>query len=76
MPGGAPGLVGVLVQIALIDVVFSLNSVITAVGLVDQVPVMVAAIIAAVLIMMAAAGAVSDFVDGNLTIKMLALAFL
>jgi predicted tellurium resistance membrane protein TerC len=70
------GFAAVLVQIALIDVVFSLDSVITAVGLVDEVPVMVAAIVAAVLVMMLAAGPVSSFVEGNPTIKMLALAFL
>ena len=72
----AASFVGVLVQIALIDVVFSLDSVITAVGLVDQVPVMVAAIIAAVLVMMVAARPVSEFVENNPTIKILALAFL
>ena len=73
---GAASLVGVLVQIALIDVVFSLDSVITAVGLVDDLPVMIAAIVAAVVVMMVAAGPVSDFIDGNPTIKMLALTFL
>lgn len=72
----AAGLVGVLVQIALIDVVFSLDSVITAVGLVDDLPVMVAAIVAAVIVMMVAAGPVSEFVEDNPTVKMLALAFL
>ena len=73
---GAASLVGVLVQIALIDVVFSLDSVITAVGLVDDLPVMIAAIVLAVMVMMVAAGPVSDFIDGNPTIKMLALTFL
>ena len=73
---GAASLVGVLVQIALIDVVFSLDSVITAVGLVDELPVMIAAIVVAVMVMMVAAGPVSDFIDGNPTIKMLALTFL
>ena len=66
----------VLVQIALIDMVFSLDSVITAVGLVQQVPVMIAAIVAAVLVMMLAAGPVSAFVENNPTVKMLALSFL
>ena len=74
--GGSVGFAAVLVQIALIDVVFSLDSVITAVGLVDQVPVMIAAIVVAVLVMMVAAGPVSAFVEGNPTIKMLALSFL
>ena len=72
----AANFIGVLVQIALIDMVFSLDSVITAVGLVDQVPVMVAAIVVAVLVMMVAAGPVSSFVEGNPTIKILALSFL
>ena len=72
----AASFAGVLVQIALIDMVFSMDSVITAVGLVDQVPVMIAAIVVAVLVMMIAAGPVSAFVESNPTIKMLALAFL
>jgi len=66
----------VLVQIAIIDIVFSLDSVITAVGMVDQVQVMVAAIVIAVLVMMFAAKPIGDFVDRHPTIKMLALAFL
>ena len=73
---GAASFAAVLVQIALIDMVFSLDSVITAVGLVQQVSVMVAAIVAAVLVMMLAAGRVSAFVENNPTIKMLALSFL
>jgi len=64
------------VQIALIDIVFSLDSVITAVGLVDYVTVMIIAIIIAVLVMMVAAKAIGDFVDNHPTIKMLALSFL
>ncbi len=67
---------GVMVQIALIDIVFSLDSVITAVGLVAHVEVMVAAIVISVLVMMAAAGSISRFVDAHPTIKMLALTFL
>lgn len=74
--GHATSFIGVLVQIALIDVVFSLDSVITAVGLVDNLPVMIAAIVVAVVVMIVAAGPVSDFVEGNPTIKMLALSFL
>ena len=70
------GFAAVLVQIGLVDIVFSLDSVITAVGLVDNVPVMVAAIVAAVAVMMVAAESVSAFVERNPTIKMLALAFL
>ncbi len=66
----------VLVQIAIIDIVFSLDSVITAVGMVDEVAVMVAAIVLAVLVMMFAARPIGDFVDRHPTIKMLALSFL
>jgi predicted tellurium resistance membrane protein TerC len=67
---------GVLVQIAIIDIVFSLDSVITAVGLADDVMVMVVAIVAAVAVMMFAAKPIGDFVDAHPTIKILALAFL
>ena len=66
----------VLFQIAIIDIVFSLDSVITAVGLVDELPVMIAAIVTAVLVMMVAAGPVSRFVEDHPTLKMLALSFL
>ncbi|PID58397.1 MAG: hypothetical protein CR986_07770 [Ignavibacteriae bacterium] len=66
----------VLVQIALLDIVFSLDSVITAVGLAKDIPVMVIAIIIAVLVMMASAKSLGDFVDSHPTIKMLALSFL
>lgn len=66
----------VLVQIALIDIVFSLDSVITAVGMADHVPVMVIAIMIAVFIMMFAARSIGDFVDRHPTVKMLALSFL
>ena len=67
---------GVLAQIAVIDIVFSLDSVITAVGMVDQIEVMVAAILISVGVMMVAAKSIGDFVDANPTIKMLALSFL
>ncbi len=66
----------VLVQIAVIDIVFSLDSVITAVGLVDQLSVMVLAILISVGVMMFAAKSIGEFVDANPTIKMLALSFL
>jgi predicted tellurium resistance membrane protein TerC len=66
----------VITQIAIIDIVFSLDSVITAVGMVDQVEVMIAAVMVAVLMMMFLAGPISDFVDRHPTIKMLALSFL
>lgn len=68
--------VATLGQIVLLDIVFSLDSVITAVGMAQHVPVMVAAIICAVLVMMLFANAVCDFVNRYPTIRMLALAFL
>lgn len=68
--------VSVITQIAVIDIVFSLDSVITAIGLVDHVEVMIAAVIAAVIVMMFLAGGISNFVDRHPTIKMLALSFL
>lgn len=70
------GLGMMLLQIALLDIVFSLDSVITAVGLVDEVSVMATAIIAAVFVMMFAARPIGDFVDAHPTIKILALSFL
>jgi predicted tellurium resistance membrane protein TerC len=68
----------IIMQIAVIDIVFSLDSVFTAVGLAkpDQVPVMVASIVIAVLVMMLVSGSVSRFVDTHPTVKVLALAFL
>ncbi len=73
---GAGGFVGTIIQIAIIDIVFSLDSVITAVGMVSHVPVMIAAIIVAVLVMMLAAGTISTFIDKHPSLKMLALSFL
>ena len=70
------GFAAVLVQIAVIDIVFSLDSVITAVGLADDVMVMVLAIVASVAVMMFAARPIGEFVDLHPTIKMLALSFL
>lgn len=66
----------ILVQIAILDIVFSLDSVITAVGMADDIPVMVIAIMIAVGVMMIAAAPIGNFVDRNPTIKNLALAFL
>ena len=70
------GFLAVILQIILIDVVFSLDSIITAVGMVDHVPVMVAAVIISVLLMMAFAGAIGRVISAHPTLKMLALAFL
>jgi predicted tellurium resistance membrane protein TerC len=72
----AAGFFAVILQIGIIDIVFSLDSVITAVGMADHVPVMIIAIILAVLVMMFAARPIGDFVDGHPTVKMLALSFL
>lgn len=70
------GFASTIVQIGIIDIVFSLDSVITAVGLAQDVGVMIAAIVTSMVVMLAAAGAVSDFVAKHPTIKMLALSFL
>ena len=70
------GFAAAITQITVIDLVFSLDSIITAVGMVDQVPVMIAAVIVSVGLMMAFAGGIGRFVSNNPTIKMLALAFL
>lgn len=66
----------VILQIAVIDIVFSLDSVITAVGMAQHIPVMVAAILLAVAVMLLAANPLGRFIDANPTIKMLALAFI
>jgi len=76
VPVTAASLGMVLVQIALLDIVFSLDSVITAVGLVEHVSIMAVAIILAVVVMMMAAKSIGEFVDGHPTIKILALSFL
>jgi predicted tellurium resistance membrane protein TerC len=73
---GAVTFKGVLVQIALLDLVFSLDSVITAVGMADQIAIMIAAVVIAVAFMMFTAGPVSSFVEHHPTVKMLALSFL
>lgn len=67
---------GAIVQIMVLDIIFSLDSVITAVGLSDHLIIMMAAVVIAVLVMMFAARAIGDFVDRHPSVKMLALAFL
>ena len=67
---------GVIAQIAVIDIVFSLDSVITAVGIAEHIPIMVFAILLAVAIMLLAANPLGTFIDANPTVKMLALAFI
>lgn len=66
----------VLIQIMLIDVVFSLDSVITAIGMANQLSIMVAAVVIAVIFMMIASGSISHFVEAHPTVKILALSFL
>ncbi len=72
----APTFASVIVQILLLDIVFSLDSVITAVGMANDLAVMFTAVVIAVGVMMGAAGAISDFVEKHPTVKMLALSFL
>ncbi len=74
--GATAGFFQVLIQITLLDIVFSLDSVITAVALAPHLPVMILAIVIAVLVMMFSAKPIGDFVDGHPTIKILALSFL
>ncbi len=81
--GGAAGnlkerstLVGVIVQVVILDIVFSFDSILTAIGLSNQIPVMMAAVVVSLLIMLAFSGFISDFIDRNPTMKMLALSFL
>lgn len=70
------GFFNILIQIAILDIVFSLDSVITAVGMVDNVIIMIIAVVLAVIVMMFASKSISNFVENNPTIKMLALSFL
>src|SRR5688572_873564 len=72
----AASFVSVIIQILLLDIVFSLDSVITAVGMADDIAVMILAVVIAVGVMLLSAGAISDFVERHPTVKMLALSFL
>ncbi len=74
--GKAASFLSVIIQIAILDIVFSLDSVITAVGMADDIGVMVLAVIIAIGFMMLAAGSISEFVSNHPTVKMLALSFL
>jgi predicted tellurium resistance membrane protein TerC len=71
-----PSFPAVVIQIALLDIIFALDSVITAVGMADQISIMVAAVILAVGVMMFSAGPISSFINRHPTIKVLALSFL
>lgn len=72
----APSFASVIIQIALLDIVFSLDSVITAIGMADRISIMVIAVVIAVVFMMFFSGAISNFVHRHPTVKMLALSFL
>ena len=72
----APSLAGIIIQIMLLDIVFSLDSVITAIGMVDEIAIMITAVVISVAIMLLAAGPISSFVNDRPTLKILALSFL
>ena len=74
--GKVQSFAGIIVQILILDIVFSLDSVITAVGMADHIEIMIAAVEIAVGVMMVSASAISDFVNNHPTVKMLALSFL
>jgi predicted tellurium resistance membrane protein TerC len=74
--GTGATMLSVIVQIAMFDIVFSIDSVVTAVGMTEHLAVMIAAVVLAMVLMMAASGTVADFVERNPTVKMLALSFL
>ena len=74
--GAAVSFLGVIVQITLLDIVFSLDSIITAIGLAQHLPVMIIAIVIAVIVMMLSSGVIARFIENHPTIKMLALSFL
>ena len=76
MNGGGASMMSIILQIVVIDIVFSFDSILTAVGLVDNVLVMILAVICAMGIMLSFSGVVADFVNNKPTIKMLALSFL
>lgn len=71
-----PSFIGVIIQIALLDIVFSLDSVITAIGMVSNLAIMISAVVIAVVFMMFFSGSISSFVEKHPTIKILALSFL
>src|SRR3546814_17271890 len=74
--GGTASFASVISQIVLLDIVFSLDSVLTAIGMTDELPVMVAAVFITIFVMMAASEPLSAFVNRHKTVKMLALALL
>ena len=74
--GGRAGFAAVIVQILVLDIVFSLDSVITAVGMAEHVPIMIAAMVVAMLVMLVSMGALSGFIERHPSLKILALSFL
>ena len=74
--GNSKGFFSILIQIAILDIVFSLDSVITAVGMVDNIVIMILAVMISVGVMMFASKSISNFIEENPTIKILALSFL
>ena len=74
--GAGAAFTGIIIQILILDLVFSLDSVITAVGMAQRIPIMIAAVVIAIGVMLAFAGRISDFVHRHPTVKMLALSFL
>lgn len=74
--GKVHSFVSTIVQILILDIVFSLDSVITAIGMADHIEIMIAAVVIAVIVMMISASAISNFVNNHPTVKMLALSFL
>jgi predicted tellurium resistance membrane protein TerC len=75
-PGAGASFIAIITQIMVLDIVFSFDSVITAVGMADEIWIMVAAVVIAVGVMMVASGTIAEFVERHPTVKMLALAFL
>jgi predicted tellurium resistance membrane protein TerC len=74
--GASSTMMAAVIQIALFDIVFSIDSVVTAVGMAEHLSIMIAAVSLAMVVMLVASGAVSDFVERHPTVKMLALSFL
>lgn len=70
------GFTSIIIQIALLDIIFSLDSVITAIGMVNNIPIMITAIIISMIVMLLSAKSISDFIDKHPTLKILALSFL
>ncbi len=75
-PAVAKSTLGIIIQIGLLDIVFSFDSILTAIGITDNLPVMIAAVIISLIVMLLFAGRISSFIEKNPTLQMLALSFL